>query len=177
MSSAITISPQMASKMLGEGALLVDIRDPQEYAREHIFQAQLYPLGELEKGMKISGVTPTSKVIFHCLSGMRSSKNAERLVQAAAPAQVYLMEGGINAWKTAGLDVEIDKRQPLPLMRQVQISAGTLVLLGVILGYLVNSGFFLLSGFVGAGLLFAGITGYCGMARLLMKMPWNKKPA
>lgn len=61
-------------------------------------------------------------------------------------------------------------------MRQVQIAAGGLALLGVVLGYGVNSGFFLLSGFVGAGLLFAGVTGFCGMARLLDKMPWNRRP-
>lgn len=60
-------------------------------------------------------------------------------------------------------------------MRQVQIAAGALVLLGVILGYGVAPGFFLISGVVGAGLLFAGISGFCGMARLLMKMPWNRR--
>lgn len=68
-----------------------------------------------------------------------------------------------------------DKSQPLPLMRQVQIAAGALILLGVVLGYAVNSGFFLLSGFVGAGLTFAGLTGFCGMARLLAVMPWNRR--
>ena len=67
-----------------------------------------------------------------------------------------------------------DKSQPLPLMRQVQIVAGILILLGVALGYAFNSGFFLLSAFVGAGLTFAGITGFCGMARLLALMPWNR---
>lgn len=68
-----------------------------------------------------------------------------------------------------------DKSQPLPLMRQVQIAAGSLILLGVVLGYAVGSAFFLLSGFVGAGLILAGVTGFCGMARLLDKMPWNRR--
>ncbi|MBL0811046.1 DUF2892 domain-containing protein, partial [Klebsiella michiganensis] len=68
-----------------------------------------------------------------------------------------------------------DKSQPLPLMRQVQIVAGALILLGVALGYAFSSGFFLLSAFVGAGLTFAGITGFCGMARLLALMPWNRR--
>jgi rhodanese-related sulfurtransferase len=67
-----------------------------------------------------------------------------------------------------------DKAQPRPLMQQVQIVAGSLVLLGVVLGYLLNPAFFLLSGFVGAGLLFAGLSGWCGMALLLAKMPWNR---
>ena len=68
-----------------------------------------------------------------------------------------------------------DSSQPLPLMRQVQIAAGSLALLGVILGYAVSSAFFLLSGFVGAGLILAGVTGFCGMARLLAIMPWNRR--
>ncbi|MEH0100947.1 thiosulfate sulfurtransferase YgaP, partial [Escherichia coli] len=80
-----------------------------------------------------------------------------------------------DGWKKAGLPVAVNKSQPLPLMRQVQIAAGGLILIGVVLGYTVNSGFFLLSGFVGAGLLFAGISGFCGMARLLDKMPWNQR--
>ncbi len=74
-----------------------------------------------------------------------------------------------------GLPVKEDKSQPLPLMRQVQIVAGALILLGVALGYAFSSGFFLLSAFVGAGLTFAGITGFCGMARLLALMPWNRR--
>lgn len=91
------------------------------------------------------------------------------------PAQVSLLEGGIDGWKAAGLPVTEDKSQPLPLMRQVQIAAGGLTLLGVILGYTVHGGFFLISGFVGAGLMLAGMTGFCGMARLLEKMPWNTR--
>ena len=86
----------------------------------------------------------------------------------------FLMTGGINAWKSAQLPTTEDKRQPLPIMRQVQIVAGTLILTGVVLGYTVNSGLFLLSGFIGAGLLFAGVSGWCGMAMLLSKMPWNR---
>jgi len=85
------------------------------------------------------------------------------------------MAGGIQAWKAAGLPVTEDKSQPLPLMRQVQIAAGGLILLGVVLGYGFSSGFFLLSALVGAGLTFAGITGFCGMARLLAVMPWNRR--
>jgi rhodanese-related sulfurtransferase len=85
------------------------------------------------------------------------------------------LEGGIDGWKAAGLSVVEDKSQPLPLMRQVQIAAGSLILLGVILGYAISSAFFLISGFVGAGLILAGVTGFCGMARLLDRMPWNQR--
>ena len=84
------------------------------------------------------------------------------------------LEGGIPAWQQAGLPVQKLKNAPLPLMRQVQITAGSLVLLGLILGTWVAPGWIALSWFVGAGLVFAGVSGFCGMARLLAVMPWNR---
>ena len=166
------ITPQQANALIDDGAKLIDIRDPDEYAREHIPAAQSMPLDTLPGGLKTHA---DETVIFHCQSGARTSGNADRLAQAAAPAQAFVVEGGIQGWKQAGLQTVEDKTQPLPLMRQVQIAAGGLVLLGVALGYTVSSGFFLISGFVGAGLMLAGFTGFCGMARLLEKMPWNRR--
>ena len=89
--------------------------------------------------------------------------------------ETYILEGGLDAWKKAGLPVTLDRSQPIDIIRQVQIVAGSLVLSGVVLGALVAPGFYALSGFVGAGLLFAGISGFCGMARLLAVMPWNRR--
>ncbi|EPW3924406.1 rhodanese family protein [Enterobacter sichuanensis] len=166
------ISPQQASARVAEGAKLIDIRDADEYAREHIPVARSVPLDTLPAGLK-AGAGDT--VIFHCQSGARTSGNADRLARAASPAQALVIEGGIQGWKQAGLQTVEDRSQPLPLMRQVQIAAGLLILCGVVLGYSVSGGFFLLSGFVGAGLLFAGVTGFCGMARLLRVMPWNRR--
>ena len=166
------ISPRQANARVAEGAKLIDIRDADEYAREHIPAARSVPLDTLPGALNaLAGDT----VIFHCQSGARTSGNAERLAQAATPAEAFVVEGGIQGWKQAGLPTVEDKSQPLPLMRQVQIAAGLLILCGVVLGYSVSSGFFLLSGFVGAGLLFAGVTGFCGMARLLKVMPWNRR--
>ncbi|MCG0455650.1 rhodanese family protein [Enterobacter cloacae complex sp. ECC445] len=166
------LSPREANARIAEGAILIDIRDSDEYAREHIPAARLVPLETLPGGLNAqAGET----VIFHCQSGARTSGNADRLAQAAAPARAFVVEGGIQGWKQAGLPTVEDRSQPLPLMRQVQIAAGLLILCGVVLGYGVSSGFFLLSGFVGAGLLFAGVTGFCGMARLLKVMPWNRR--
>lgn len=166
------ISPQQANALVAEGAKLIDIRDPDEYAREHIPAARSVPLSTLPGGLEThAGET----VIFHCQSGARTSSNAARLAQAAAPAQAFIVEGGIQGWKLAGLITQEDTSQPLPLMRQVQIAAGLLTLCGVVLGFTLSTGFFLLSGFVGAGLLFAGLTGFCGMARLLKVMPWNRR--
>lgn len=168
------ISPAEAKVLLEQGAALIDIREPDEYARENIAEAHLLSLSAIEKGDRLGPFEPYDTVIFYCQSGMRSSQNAQKLAQAVAPAKVMLLDGGLNAWKKEGQEILADASQPLPIVRQVQIAAGTLVLAGVVLGYAVHPGFFLLSGFVGAGLLFAGISGFCGMARLLAVMPWNR---
>ncbi|HUH87492.1 MAG TPA: rhodanese family protein, partial [Pusillimonas sp.] len=87
----------------------------------------------------------------------------------------YVLEGGLDAWKKAGLPVVVDTSQPLELQRQVQIAAGSMIVLGTVLGATVSPWFYLLAGFVGAGLVFAGVSGFCGLARVLMKMPWNRR--
>lgn len=166
-----SISPQEAKKLVDAGALLIDIREPDEYAREHIPQAHLRPMTSLQSAPLETGATP--QVIFHCRSGGRTSSHADRLA-AAAPCQAFMLAGGLAAWKAAGLPVSIDHRQPIDLMRQVQIAAGGAVVLGVLLGVVLTPWFYLLSGFVGAGLLFAGVTGFCGLARVLQLMPWNR---
>ncbi|MCP2233023.1 MULTISPECIES: rhodanese family protein [Erwinia] len=168
-----SVSPQEAQKLIEAGAVLIDIRERAEYLREHIPHANSLPLTEITAGKTVENAA-RQPVIFHCQAGMRTVQNANALTHAASPASVLLMSGGINAWKRVGLPTIEDKKQPLPVMRQVQIAAGTLVLTGVVLGYAVDSRLFLLSGFVGAGLLFAGLTGFCGMANILLKMPWSR---
>lgn len=169
-----TIAPRDAQALIARGAKLIDIRDADEYLREHIPQANLAPLTTLEHS-GLPAKLRSEQVIFHCQAGKRTSNNAAKLEAIAAPAEIFLLEGGIDGWKKAGLPVAENRSQPLPLMRQVQITAGGLVIAGVVLGYTLNSAFFLLSGFVGAGLMFAGISGFCGMARVLEKMPWNRR--
>lgn len=169
-----TITPRDAQALIARGAKLIDIRDADEYLREHIPQANLAPLTTLEQS-GLPAKLRSEQVIFHCQAGKRTSNNAAKLEAIAAPAEIFLLEGGIEGWKKAGLPVAENRSQPLPLMRQVQITAGGLVLAGVVLGYTLNNSFFLLSGFVGAGLMFAGISGFCGMARVLEKMPWNRR--
>jgi rhodanese-related sulfurtransferase len=168
-----TVSPLEARKLLDQGAVLVDIRDHAEYLREHIPNALSLPLTDITAGKTVES-TERQPVIFHCQAGMRTIQNANALMSAASPAPAFLVAGGINAWKNAHLPTIEDKKQPLPIMRQVQIVAGTLIIAGVVLGYTTDSRLFLLSGFVGAGLLFAGVSGLCGMASLLLKMPWNR---
>ena len=164
------VDAQEAQRLINKGALLVDIREPDEHARERIPNARLLPLSRLS--------TPLDRreaqhVIFHCRSGGRTDAAAERLA-AAAGGEAYILRGGLDAWKAAGLPVSKDPRRPVEMMRQVQIAEGSLVLLGVGLGALLHPGFYALSGFVGAGLVFAGTTGTCGMARILALAPWNR---
>jgi rhodanese-related sulfurtransferase len=165
------ITPEQAQSLLGSGAALIDVRDRDEYAREHIPQARNIPLANLDQSpLSTRGA---SAVIFHCKSGARTAANATRLA-AATGCDAYFLEGGLDAWKGAGLPVQLDRKQPLELMRQVQIAAGLLVLTGVVLGASVSSAYYVLAGFVGAGLTFSGVTGTCAMARLLRLMPWNR---
>lgn len=169
-----TITPADAARLIREqGALLVDVREPDEHARARIPGATNLPLSRLhEAELAVQDGRP---VLFHCRSGARTAGNAAALAgKAGETCQAFIVQGGLDAWKAAGLPVAEDRRQPLELMRQVQIAAGSLVVLGVGLGAVVHPGFFALSGFVGAGLVFAGVTGTCGLARVLRMMPWNR---
>lgn len=151
--------------------MIVDIREKDEFRRKHIPGAIPWPLSEIQSGNTLYTFPAQSPVIFHCQVGSRTQQNRAALAKTVDGGEFVLLEGGINAWKQAGLPIVKNARQPLPLMRQVQITAGTVVLVGVIAGYNLHQGFFLLSGFVGAGLLFAGISGWYGMANLLAKCP------
>ncbi len=168
-----TISPDHAKRLLDEGAMLVDIREADEHAREKIAGARPMPLSKLDEAEL--AVHEGKPVLFHCKSGARTLANAPRLADKAGDAcEAYIVEGGLDAWKRAGLPVVTDRRQPIELQRQVQIGAGGLVFFGTLLGLLVSPWFFAVPLFVGGGLMNAGMTGFCGMARLLVHMPWNR---
>ncbi|MGN8000558.1 rhodanese family protein [Sphingomonas sp. 22176] len=166
------LSPADTRAAIDAGARLIDIRGSDEHARERIPGAINVPLDRL-RDLQCDG----GPVVFHCKSGMRTAVNAVQLGEAAGGAPAYILEGGIDAWRQAGHPTVTDRSQPLEIMRQVQITAGALVLTGVLLGMFVAPGFFGLSAFVGAGLVFAGVTGWCGMANLLRVMPWNRRAA
>jgi rhodanese-related sulfurtransferase len=169
-----TINAARAKALIDAGAVLVDIRNPAEHLRERIPQARLQPMASLCSGAFVAfGGRP---LIFHCKSGGRTQSNAAYL-SAVANCEAYILEGGLDAWKRAGLPVVTDRSQPIELMRQVQIAAGSAVVLGVVLGICVSPWFYALSAFVGTGLIVAGVTGFCGLARLLSVMPWNRRAA
>ncbi|MEN9207403.1 MAG: rhodanese-like domain-containing protein [Gloeomargarita sp. GMQP_bins_120] len=151
---------------------LVDVREPAEYAGERIPGAVCHPLSKLNPA-EIK--CPEDKVlVLYCQSGNRSYRAAQQLL-AAGCEQVTHLQGGILAWKDAGYPVERNPKAPISLFRQVQIVAGSLVLLGTILGATVSPWFLLLSGFVGAGLVFAGVTNTCALGMLLAKLPYNQR--
>jgi rhodanese-related sulfurtransferase len=170
------ISPSDAERLIAQGATLIDIREPDEHAREHIQGARNVPLQARNVPSQALGKLggATDPIIFHCRAGTRTADSAARLKDAAA-CEAYLLAGGIDAWKQAGLPVIADRSQPIEFNRQVMIAAGSLVLLGALLGSLVHPGFYALSGLIGAGLIFAGLSGWCGLAKLFGVMPWNQR--
>ncbi len=163
--SAHDLADQLAT---GE-VTVIDVREPMEFVTGHIAGSLNVPLSRLAQAD-----LPRGPLVLVCQSGNRSAKGLAQLLQQGHPHPVADLLGGVPAWQQAGFPVRKLKGAPLPLMRQVQIVAGSLVLLGVILSQAVAPGWIWLSGFVGAGLTFAGVSGFCGMARLLAVMPWNR---
>lgn len=157
--------------MLPTGCCLVDVREPVEHAEDHIDGAKLIPLGQLEK--RIEEIERDAPVVVMCRSGKRGSE-ALRKLQDLGFNNIRNLEGGILAWKEAGHPVNTSKKKSLPLMNQVQLAIGLGVLAGAGLALTVNPLWVLLCAFFGAGLTMAGSTGWCGLAILLSKMPWNR---
>ena len=172
MNALIPLQPKDVQTRLSSGrAVVVDIREPDEFARAHIANAVSSPLSAFEKA-DLSAMAGKD-VIFTCRTGNRTGTAAARLAARISGA-AYVLEGGVEAWKAAGLPLQVDAKQPLELMRQVQMVAGGLILLGAVLGTTINPAFWGISAFVGAGLFVAGATGFCGMANILKLMPWNR---
>ena len=153
---------------------VVDVRTPAEFREIHADVARNVPLDTLDSQAGIHGRNaPSDQPLYViCNSGNRSKKACDKLIQAGF-ANVVDVEGGTKAWEQAGLPV-IRGKKTISLERQVRIAAGGLVVLGSVLALTVHPYFTGLAAFVGAGLVFAGVTDTCGMAMLLAKMPWNR---
>jgi rhodanese-related sulfurtransferase len=171
------IDPATVRDWLSRGeAVLVDVREPFEHAAERIEGAALCPLSAFDEE-QVARQANGKRVVFQCRSGKRSLDAATRFGRAST-AQAYNLVGGIEGWKAAGLPVHKPAGAPkIDVMRQVQMTAGSLVLVGVLLGAFVSPWFLILSGLVGGGLVFAGASGWCGMAKMLALMPWNRRRA
>lgn len=150
---------------------LIDVREPDEHRQEHIAGARSQPLGSIDDAT----VKPLGEklIVLHCRGGTRSRKAAQKL-RDAGMTNIAELRGGIDAWIAAGLPTIVDRRVRMTAMQQTQLLMGALVLVGTLLGAFVTPWALLLSGFIGCGMMFAGITGNCAMANVLAKAPWNR---
>lgn len=167
------ISVKEFEKIISEGGgnvVFIDVRTPGEYRACHIKGLKNIPIDLLAN--HIEDLKKYDTVYVSCGSGMRSQKGCEAL-KASGLRNIVNVAGGLAEWQKSGYPVERGKGV-ISIMRQVQIIAGGLVLLSAFLAYFWDFNFILLAGFVGAGLLFAGLSGTCAMAVLLQRMPWNK---
>lgn len=174
MSTVVKLSPATAQAMVQSGkGMFVDVRSISEALEEQVPKSVFLPFDLVSKerlqDLGIEGKTP----IIVCRSGRRAGQAAEALAQTMD--SVAVLDGGIVRWKADGLAVN-EGHKALPLDRQVLIAAGSMMLLFMLLGLLVSPLFFAIALFMSCGMIFAGITGACGMARILLMMPWNKAP-
>ncbi|MBZ0185417.1 MAG: rhodanese-like domain-containing protein [Candidatus Obscuribacterales bacterium] len=169
-----SVCQQIAPADLAGNALevvLLDVRSPIEFETEHIANSVNVPLNELEA--RWQEVPRQGHLVVICRSGKRAERGAYTLLGKGFQPQV--LEGGLVAWRKAGLPVKEGKKM-LPIERQIQLIVGIGVLTGILLGGFVNPWFLAIAGFFGAGLTFAGLSGTCALGLLLMKAPWNQLP-
>ena len=173
--SVPTISPRQLHELCKTGKIdLLDVRTPVEFRELHATAARNVPLDRLDPVavMQARNGSNEEPLYLICRSGSRGRQACDKFLAAGFP-NVVNVEGGTLAWAECGLPV-VRGKKAISLERQVRIAAGLLVLLGALLGWLVHPAFVGLAAFVGAGLVFAGITDTCGMGMLLARMPWNQ---
>lgn len=156
------------------GVDVIDVRTPVEYKSAHAPMAKLMPLDQLDPQAVATMRNGSDRPLYViCKSGSRAAKACEKLT-ANGHTNVHCIAGGTDAWIAAGLPVERGETKVISLERQVRIAAGSLVVIGGVLGLTVSPWFLAISLFVGCGLVFAGVTDWCGMGLVLARMPWNK---
>ncbi|MGH7136279.1 MAG: rhodanese-like domain-containing protein [Pirellulales bacterium] len=174
-----SISPTALAELCkaGKKVELIDVRTPVEFREVHVEIARNVPLDQLDPAdvTRARNGAASEPLYVICRSGSRGQRACEKFCKAGF-SNVVNVEGGTMACVAAGLPV-VRGKKAISLERQVRIAAGSLVLLGSTLAWLVHPAFTGLSAFVGAGLVFAGITDTCGMGMALARMPWNRKPA
>jgi len=170
-----TVTPRKASEIAKDNtaAILLDVRTPSEFSARRVIGARNIPLDAIPATLAAEGLPKDATICVLCEKGGRAAIAADHLLKAGHH-DVHVVTGGTEAWASEGLPIEGTGRKAISIERQVRIGAGSLVLTGIILGFLFHPAFFALSAFVGAGLLFAGITDWCGMGLLLAKAPWNR---
>lgn len=171
MSQVKTITPNQAKTLLAqEEAILIDVREPAEHKSQRIKSATLNPLGKI----CCADLPMNKKIIIHCQKGMRGANACQKLLQENADLEIYNLEGGIEAWQQAGLPVVTSENGVLSLDRQVQLTIGLCLVIASALGLIFSPLWFIFTAAIGMGLTIAGITGFCGLARIMARMPWNQ---
>jgi len=166
----LTVEKSHQERQANSSIPLIDVRTPAEYGSLHAESALSHPMESLD--LNSFAFSKDQEIHVICQSGGRSMKVCQKL-ESAGFEKVVNVEGGTSAWNGAGLPV-ITGKKVMSLERQVRIAAGSLVVIGAVVGQFVHPGGFALSAFVGAGLVFAGVTDTCGMGMLIAKMPWNR---
>jgi rhodanese-related sulfurtransferase len=173
--TAIVSVGDLARRRAQSAVDVIDVRTPVEFRAMHMVGARNVPLDSLDPHVVMEQRNGANDPLYLiCQSGGRGAAACRKFCDAGY-ANVVNVEGGTQAWVEAGLPVERGNKS-ISLERQVRIAAGSLVLIGTVLGFFVHPYFLALTAFIGAGLLFAGLTDTCGMAMLLAKMPWNQAP-
>jgi len=172
----VDVSPETLAQWLASGdTVLIDVREDFEHAQERIDGSVPAPLSKLDPSV-IHAKYGNARIVFHCAGGKRSAQAAARCCREGERA--FHLAGGIESWKDSGRPVTRSAGAcRIPIMRQALIGAGSLVAIGTVLSALVSPWFLILTGFAACGLLVAGTTGFCGMAFVLRRMPWNRTPS
>ncbi len=172
-----TFSPRGLGRRIAEGAVrVIDVRSPAEFRRERIPDSENVPLETLRNGNLETLKNSANGIPFclSCQSGVRAERAARRL-QREGLDNVYLLTGGLDNWNYESLPTEGDGAGSLPLDRQVRLVVGSLILASAVAGFVFKTPYwFAAPAFFGAGLVFSGLTGFCGLARILARMPWNR---
>jgi rhodanese-related sulfurtransferase len=166
----LTVQESYDQRQANRSIPFIDVRTPAEYGSAHAEGASNHPMESID--LKNFSFSKSEEVHVICQSGGRSMKVCQKL-EAAGFEKVVNVEGGTSAWLDANLP-SVTGKKAMSLERQVRIAAGSLVVIGAVLGHFVAPGWFGLSTFVGAGLVFAGVTDTCGMGMLIARMPWNR---
>lgn len=163
----------LQSKLNNDEVILIDVREPFEFASQSIKSATNIPLGDIAPHTLPN--CEGKMVVMQCRSGKRSLSACKKISEAVGTdIEICNLEGGIIAWNDAGFPTLCSDKKTLPLDQQVQLTIGIILIISSLLGYFVNPSFILVATFIGCGLSFAGLTGTCYLARVIAKMPWNK---
>lgn len=157
--------------------VILDVRERDEFEAEHVENSINVPLSHFASvAPGVLNQLKEKNVLILCRSGNRAKLASDQIQQLgyADKVSATVYEGGIIEWKRQGKPVVEKKKNHFPIIRQVNLVAGSMVLSMTILGAYVNPWFLAVSAFFGAGLTFAGATGFCGLGMLLSKMPWNQ---